>query len=227
MSKVNHTWNLKPKEAIALQKELASELIHEFDGRRIDSIGGVDVSLRGGIAICAVVVLSYPELVPLESAVATADITYPYVPGLLTFREEPVFEKTWAKIERKPDVLMFDGQGIAHPRRMGIGAHMGLRIDTPSVGVAKTRLFGEYVEPGPNKGDSSDLIDPKTGEIVGKVLRSRKNVKPIFVSPGHGMDVEKAEEIALRCHVKYKIPEPTRLAHQVAGGKELKSTKGK
>lgn len=221
LTKIMHTWDLKPKEAIALQKELASELILEFDGRRIDSIGGVDVSIRDDKAICAVVALSYPELEPLESAVATDNITYPYVPGLLTFREGPVFEKTWAKIERKPDVLMFDGQGIAHPRRMGIAAHMGLRIDTPTVGVGKTRLFGKFVEPDSDKGDSSDLIDPKTSLIIGKVIRSRNYLKPIFVSPGHRMDVEKAKEIALRCCVSYKIPEPTRLAHRVAGGEKL------
>lgn len=214
-----HRWDLSPKEAIRVQRELAGHLVLSWDGRDVSTVAGIDVSVKGGIARAAIVVLRYPDLEPIEGVTAEANATFPYVPGLLTFREGPVILNAWERLRSKPDLLLFDGQGIAHPREMGLAAHVGLWLDRPSVGVAKSRLYGMYEPPGPNRGDRADLLDEKNPkQIVGSVLRTRNNVKPVFVSPGHRIDVEHATAFTLACCTRYRLPETTRWAHHTAGG---------
>ena len=217
-----HRWNLTPKEAIRLQRELADRLVLVWDGRDVRSVAGVDVSVQGGRARAAVVVLRFPDLEPIEAATSEVDTVFPYVPGLLTFREGPVILAAWKRLRRKPDLLLFDGQGIAHPRGMGLAAHIGLWLDRPSVGVAKSRLYGAYDPPGRNKGDRTELHDGKDpSQTIGAVVRTRTDVKPVFVSPGHRMDVEHAVRFTLACCTRYRLPETTRWAHRVAGGSAI------
>jgi deoxyribonuclease V len=217
-----HPWNLSPKEAIVVQRELRDRLSLIWDHRKVTTIGGVDISVKEGHARAAIVVFRFPKLVALSSVTAEMPIDFPYIPGLLSFREGPVFLAAWDKLIDKPDLLMFDGQGIAHPRGIGIAAHMGLLIERPSIGVAKSRLYGHYKEPGVDQGEFSHLLhekDPK--RVIGAVLRTRSAVKPLFISPGHLIDVENAIRFVLQCCSGYRLPEPTRWAHRVAGGQEL------
>jgi deoxyribonuclease V len=217
-----HRWDLTPKDAIRLQQELVDRLILAWDDRDVSSVAGIDVSVKGGKARAAVVALSYPDLAPIEAVTAEADAVFPYVPGLLTFREGPVILDAWEKLKTKPDLLLFDGQGIAHPRRMGLAAHMGLWLDVPSLGVAKSRLYGIHEPPGPEKGDVVELIDEKDpARVLGGVLRTRAGVNPVFISPGHRIDTKHAAAFALACCTRYRLPETTRWAHRVAGGESL------
>lgn len=215
-----HNWDLTPQEAASIQKELRERLVLLWDGRQVTSVGGVDISIRIESARAALVVLRYPELTPVEAAVADAPLVFPYIPGLLAFREGPAVLAAWAKVTRKPDLLMFDGQGIAHPRGLGIAAQMGLWLERPTIGVAKSRLYGVHAEVGPRRGDRTDLLD-KNRNVIGAVLRTRERTNPLYVSPGHLMDVEHAVEFALACCTTYRLPEPTRWAHRVAGGETL------
>jgi len=217
-----HPWTLNPKEAINIQTELRDRLVLSWDGREVKTVGGVDVGFKDQEARAAIVVLSYPHLTSIESATAEEAITFPYVPGLLTFREGPAILVAWKKLRTKPDLLLFDGQGIAHPRAMGIAAHVGLWFERPSIGVAKSRLYGHHVAPGPDYGDVAELLDERDpARIIGAILRTRTNVKPVYVSPGHLIDVPHSIEFALRCCTRYRLPEPIRWAHKLAGGKRL------
>jgi deoxyribonuclease V len=159
------------------------------------------------------VTLTYPELVVIDHAVAKDTIPFPYVPGLLSFREIPMLLKAWEKLEQKPDVLLVDGIGIAHPRRLGIASHLGLVLGIPTIGCAKSVLTGTYDEPGNEPGDSSPLVDLKTGEIIGAALRTKRNVKPMFISPGHLITLEDSLRLVMHCVRKHRLPEPTRMAH--------------
>jgi deoxyribonuclease V len=213
-----HRWDLSPKEAIAVQRELASLVVCQGSPGRVRRVAGVDCSVdrveKRGTG--AVVVLSYPELEVIETAVAEAPLTFPYVPGLLSFRETPVLREAFRKIAGPIDLLLVDGQGYAHPRRFGSACHLGLLLDVPAIGCAKSRLLGEHAEPGRAAGSRSDLIDK--GEVIGSVLRTRAAVKPLFVSSGHRIGLAEAEAWVLRCCRGYRLPEPTRLAHLAAGG---------
>jgi len=213
-----HRWDLSPKEAIAVQRELASLVVCQGSPTAVRRVAGVDCSVdrvaKRGTG--AVVVLSYPELEVIETAVAEAPLTFPYVPGLLSFRETPVLREAFRKIAGPIDLLLVDGQGYAHPRRFGIACHLGLLLDVPAIGCAKSRLLGEHAEPGRAAGSRSDLIDK--GEVIGSVLRTRAAVKPLFVSSGHRIGLAEAEAWVLRCCRGYRLPEPTRLAHLAAGG---------
>ena len=217
-----HPWNLSPEAAIALQKELRSRLVLKWDNHPVATVGGVDVSIKGDIARAAIVVLRYPDLAPLASATADVPLTFPYIPGLLAFREIPAILAAWDKLSLKPDLVMVDGQGIAHPRGMGIASHLGLWIERPTIGVAKSRLYGTHAEPGPGKGDHVPLYherDPK--KVIGAVLRSRPGVTPLYVSPGHLIDLDHSVRFVLDCVTQYRLPEPTRWAHNVGAGREL------
>jgi len=178
-------------------------------------IGGADVSMnrfaKEGFA--GFVTLSYPELGLIDHAVVEDTIPFPYVPGLLSFREIPMLLKAWEKLGTKPDVLVVDGIGIAHPRRLGIASHLGLVLGIPTIGCAKSVLTGVYEEPGNKRGDTSPLIDPKTNEVIGMALRTKRNVKPVFVSPGHLITLPEAVELVLHASKLHRLPEPTRLAH--------------
>jgi deoxyribonuclease V len=215
-----HSWDLTPEEAARVQSDLQQRLILRWDNRPVHSIGGVDVSVKTDTARAAIVVLSYPELKPIEAAVSDAPLVFPYIPGLLSFREGPAVLLAWSKLQNQPDLLMFDGQGIAHPRGIGIAAQMGLWLERPTIGVAKSRLYGRHAEVGPQSGDRADLLD-KNGNLIGTVLRTREKTNPLYVSPGHLMDVEHATQFVLDCCTGYRLPEPTRWAHKVAGGEKL------
>lgn len=193
-----------------------------WDGRQVETVAGVDVSVKTEVARAAIVVLSYPALAPLEAATAEAPLVFPYVPGLLSFREGPAILAAWAHLGRRPDLLMFDGQGIAHPRGLGIAAHMGLWLGRPTIGVAKSRLYGRHAEPGPAPGDRAELYSQDTPpRLIGAVVRSKARTNPLYVSPGHLIDVEHAVAFVLNCITRYRLPEPTRWAHRVAGGAPL------
>ncbi|MBN1887453.1 MAG: endonuclease V [Thermoflexales bacterium] len=214
-----HSWTLEPAEAIRVQATLRERLVLAWDGCELRTVGGVDVSIQGETARAAIVVLSYPELALLESATADVPLAFPYIPGLLTFREGPAILAAWQRLGTQPDLLMFDGQGIAHPRGIGIAAQMGLWLERPSMGVAKSWLYGVYTAPGSQRGDAAELRDPRDPtHVIGQVLRTRTDVKPVYVSPGHLIDVPHSVEFALACCTRYRLPEPTRRAHQVAGG---------
>ena len=214
-----HAWTLTPKEAMRVQSSLSERLVHTWDARDVLTIGGVDVSVKDGVSRAAIVILSFPDLVPVEESRAEAPPPFPYVPGLLTFREGPVILEAWSNLMQRPDLILFDGQGIAHPRHMGIAAHMGLWLGIPTIGCAKSRLYGYHEDPGREKGDSTDLRDKRDkGRVIGSVLRTRTNVKPLFISPGHMIDVNHAVGFTLACCERYRLPEPTRWAHRIAGG---------
>jgi deoxyribonuclease V len=220
MSRDLHRWDLSPEEAVQVQKELRERLILKWDKRPVRTIGGVDISIKPDVARAAIVVMRFPELTPVEAVTADAPLVFPYIPGLLSFREGPAVLAAWEKLERKPDLLMFDGQGIAHPRGLGIAAQMGLWLELPTIGVAKSRLYGLHEEVGPQRGDRAGLLD-RSGNVIGTVLRLREKTNPLYVSPGHLMDVKHATEFVLACAGGYRLPEPTRWAHKVAGGETL------
>ena len=215
-----HNWNLTPQEAVRIQTEFRDRLVLQWDGRPVSMIGGVDVSIQGEFTRAAIVVLRYPELTPIEATVEDAPLVFPYIPGLLAFREGPAVLVAWSNLQNKPDLLMFDGQGIAHPRGVGIASHMGLWLERPTIGVAKSRLYGLHAEVGPTRGDRVDLLD-KNGSVIGAVVRTREKTKPLYLSPGHLMDVKQAVEFVMACCTGYRLPEPTRWAHKVAGGEKL------
>jgi deoxyribonuclease V len=215
-----HRWDLTPTEAVQIQKELRERLVLKWDKRKVAMIGGVDISIQPEIARAAMVVIRYPELTPLEAVTADAPLVFSYIPGLLSFREGPAVLAAWAKLRNKPDLLMFDGQGIAHPRGVGIASQMGLWLEHPTIGVAKSKLFGRHEEVGPLRGDKAELVDRK-GNIIGHVLRTKDKTKPLYISPGHLIDVEHATEFVLACSAGYRLPEPTRWAHKVAAGEKF------
>jgi deoxyribonuclease V len=226
--KVNarHGWRMTASEAIRLQKGLAGEVTRAGSIASPRLIAGADISVDrvAGTGTAAVVVLSYPELEAVEVSMVTDRIPFPYVPGLLSFREAPLVLAACERLPLTPDLLLVDGQGIAHPRRLGLAAHLGLFLEIPVVGCAKSRLCGEYTEPGNTSGDYSDLSD--NGEVIGAVVRTRTGVKPLFISIGNRIDLPQAISWVLNCCRGYRLPEPTRLAHLAAGGnlQTVKST---
>jgi len=216
-----HDWKLTAEEAVQVQNELRESLDLTWDGAfRVTTIGGVDLSFPESFAHCAIVVLRFPELTPLEAVTADAPLVFPYIPGLLAFREGPAVLEAWSKLTIKPDLLMFDGHGIAHPRGIGIASQMGLWLVRPAIGVAKSWLYGKHEPVGPKHGDRAALRD-NHGNKIGAVLRTRERTNPLYVSPGHLIDVEHAVEFVLASCTGYRLPEPTRWAHKVAGGEKL------
>lgn len=212
----SHRWDLSPEEAIALQKRLAGRVIKRAELGRVTTVAGVDAGYRPGLARAAVVTLSYPELELVDYATATRPVNFPYVPGLLSFREGPVVLDALDRLASTPDLLIFDGQGLAHPRRFGIASHIGLLVDIPSIGCAKRRLCGQYEEPDPERGSFTLLTDNE--ETIGAVVRTRTNVKPVFVSIGHRVDLATSIHYVLSCCRGYRLPETTRWADRVAAG---------
>lgn len=210
-----HSWDVSISEAIAIQQKLRSQVLitHGVTLATLKTIAGVDAAYRDE-ARAAIVVLTFPELEVIETAVATRTSTFPYVPGLLSFREVPVVLDAMEKLRVRPDLLMCDGQGYAHPRRLGLASHLGVYLDMPSVGCAKSRLIGSYNEPEPDQGSVSPLED--RGEIIGMVLRSKIGTRPLFISSGHRVDLPTAVELVMRCLCGYRLPEPTRLADKLS-----------
>ena len=210
-----NTWNVSPSEAVQIQKDLRSQLRAEPLKEPIRYVAGCDVSNNtkfSNTLYAGVVVLDFLTMKVVDKASAIVDCDFPYTPGLLSFRELPALLKAWEQIEVEPDVVIVDGHGIAHRRRMGIAAHFGLIIDKPTLGCAKKKLVGTYVDPGPNVGDWSLLVDKH--EPIGAVYRSKGGrTNPLFISPGHRMDIDGAIKVVERCLRGYKLPEPTLRAH--------------
>lgn len=213
-----HSWAVNPIQAIAIQKDLSERidlrLPRDFSLRYV---AGADVSVdreRERI-YAAVVVLSVPDLMVVEIRQSAMPPEFPYVPGLLTFREGKVLAAAFEQVQTPCDLVVFDGQGLAHPRGLGIASHFGLLLGIPTVGVGKSKLVGDYGEPGPDKGSSSPLL--YKGERVGTVLRTRRGVRPVFVSPGNLIDHASAVDVVLGTCTRYRLPEPTRQAHLEAG----------
>ncbi|MFQ5890984.1 MAG: deoxyribonuclease V [Gemmatimonadota bacterium] len=222
-----HPWTLNPHQAVKIQAELRDRLVLSWDGREVTTVGGVDVGLEDDQARASIVVLRYPDLAPVEGVTAEAAIVFPYIPGLLAFREGPAVLAAWKQLRTKPDLLMFDAQGIAHPRGIGLASQMGLWLERPSIGVAKSRLYGHHAVPGPKRGDGAELWDERDPDrIIGMVLRTRADVNPVYVSIGHLIDLPRSVEFVLKCCTRYRLPEPTRWAHKVAGGERLPTEVG-
>lgn len=230
-----HAWDVSPKQAVELQRRFATEVVVEDRFGPIRRVAGVDVGFepipglgpkpkgrgfqRGRtITRAAVAVLSFPELELVDQAVVRQLTTFPYVPGLLSFREIPAVLRALDELVEPPDLILADGQGIAHPRRFGFAAHLGWWLDRPTIGVAKSRLVGEHEEPGPEKGDRAPLLHD--GEVIGAALRTRRGCKPLFVSPGHRVGLDSAVLLTLACTPRYRLPETTRQAHRLASGPE-------
>jgi deoxyribonuclease V len=209
-----HTWDLTAAKAIQLQGDLARQINLKPLGPKPRFVAGLDCSLdkRKGEIYAAAVVFSFPELELIETAWAQLPLHFPYVPGLLSFREAPVCLEAAAKLKTTPNLWLIDGQGIAHPRRLGLASHLGLFLSTPTIGCAKSRLTGTYDEPKPEKGSFEWLY--ARDEKIGAVVRTRTNVKPLFISPGHMCSFDDAIEYTLACTTQYRLPEPTRCAHQ-------------
>jgi len=208
-----HSWDMDCRQAIALQVELSKSVSIRPLDRNVKIIAGADVSYsRTKQALfAAVIVFDYSTLEPIETSMATGTACYPYVPGLLTFREAPVLLSAFRKIKTCLDVVMFDGQGIAHPRGMGLASHLGLFLNVATIGCAKKRLVGEHIIVGSVVGDRVPLYLQQ--KLVGYVVRTKKNVKPVYVSPGHLIDFDQAVDIVLHTTRGYRLPEPTRQAH--------------
>lgn len=210
------TWPTNATEAIAIQKKLRNDVQIYDDFTKIEYIAGIDCSydIKSKLSFAIIVIMKLGELAPIEIVRAELPTGFPYVPGLLSFREIPVILAAFNQLKIQPDLLMVDGHGIAHPRRLGIAAHLGVLLDIPSIGVAKSKLTGHYKEPNLTKGSWNVLTDK--GIKIGTVLRSKDNVKPLFISPGHRIGQETAVELVLQCLTKYRLPEPTRIADKIS-----------
>lgn len=213
---MNHPWDVTRARAVEIQNDLRARVIVAPLETELEIIGGIDVSVRNGHARAAVVLLSWPNLSPIQAVTARRPATFPYVPGLLAFREGPVVLDTLEKLTESPDVLIFDAHGLAHPRRMGLATHLGVLLDRPTAGCAKSGLCGDYSAPATQKG-SWTLLRHRD-EVIGAVVRTREGVKPVFVSVGHRVDLESAVSVVLECTTQYRLPETTRRAHRVAAG---------
>jgi deoxyribonuclease V len=217
-------WPTTAADAIALQQQLRSQVITQDQlPDPITYVAGVDAGFEadGTVTRAAVVVLSFPDLVPVEEALVRRPTSFPYVPGLLSFREVPAVLDALAQLQTDPDLILCDGQGIAHPRRLGIASHLGLLIDRPTIGVAKSRLVGTHDPVPSEKGAWVPLLDK--GDRIGAVLRSRDNVNPLYISPGHRISLETAIDYTLRCTTRYRLPETTRLADRLSSSRKGQS----
>lgn len=214
----DHPWDVAPPEARSIQRRLRGRVEltapADFDPVRV---AGADMSIGRGetVAHAAVVVVDVEAMETVASASAEVRVDFPYVPGLLSFRELPALEAAWEGLDLRPDVVLFDGHGLAHPRRFGLACHGGLRLDVPAVGCAKSVLVGEHDPPGGGRGSRADLVH--RGETVGAALRTRDDVRPVLVSPGHRIDLATALEVVLSVSPRYRIPEPIRRADRLVG----------
>ncbi len=209
-----HPWDVSAREAVAIQRRLAAQVRQERLRQPVETVAGIDVSIRGARAQAAVVVLALPGLEVVDRAVHAAAVPFPYVPGLLSFREVPVILPALERLGVRPDVLMTDGQGRAHPRRFGLACHLGVLLDVPALGVAKSLLTGTFENLGVEKGSRASLVH--RGEVVGVALRTRAGVQPVYVSVGHRITLEEAVALTLFCAPRYKLPAPTRQAHTLS-----------
>ncbi|MCS6873164.1 MAG: deoxyribonuclease V [Pyrinomonadaceae bacterium] len=217
-----HNWDLSISEAFEVQKWLSKKVRCEnLIKEPIERIAGIDAGYDNSKGVCraVVTVLSFPELKLIETKKAEVSVSFPYIPGLLSFRESPAVVEALKKITQEPDLIFCDGQGIAHPRRFGIACHIGLLTEKPTIGVGKSRLVGKFNYPENTRGSFSSLI--YKGEIIGAVVRTKENVKPIYVSVGHKLDLKAAIQYTLQCTTKYRLPEPVRLADRIASNRRI------
>jgi deoxyribonuclease V len=211
-----HSWQVTAKEATAIQESLRAQVIREDRFGAIKTVAGIDVGFEedGAVTRAAVVTLRIPELELVETSIVHLPTAFPYIPGLLSFREAPAVLEAIDRLPSLPDLLICDGQGIAHPRRLGLASHLGLWTDIPSIGAAKSRLIGQHEPVGETRGDWQPLWD--AGEILGAALRTRQGVRPLYISIGHRISLETAIQLVLSCTKAYRLPEPTRQAHRLA-----------
>ena len=209
-----HSWDVTPEEARSLQNGFRTQVVRTDRFGRINTVAGVDIGLKKDVARASVVVLSFPELQVIDSVVTESPVRFPYIPGLLSFREIPPLLTAFAQLQTEPDLVIVDGQGIAHPRRFGLASHLGLVLDKPTIGCAKSRLCGQYEEPESEQGSYTYLMDK--GEVIGTVVRTRKNVRVVYISIGHRISLDSARTLTLACCRGYRLPETTRYAHKAA-----------
>ncbi len=211
-----HPWDLSPSQAIALQQRLQQHIETTDRFSHIELVAGIDVGFEdsGRTTRAAIVILRFPSLEPIEHVLCRRPTSFPYVPGLLSFREIPAVIEAMKDLKQQPDLLLCDGQGIAHPRRFGVACHLGLLTDIPSIGVAKSRLIGTHSDIPEEKGAWVPLMH--ASECIGAVLRSRSGVKPLYISSGHRVSLETSIQIVLACTNRYRLPETTRAAHRLA-----------
>ena len=212
-----HPWNVTPEEARRIQNELRSQVVKTDRFGEINTVAGVDIGLKKDIARASVVVLSFPDLQVVDSVVTESPVRFPYIPGLLSFREIPPLLTAFTELQTEPDLVIVDGQGIAHPRRFGLASHLGLILDKPTIGCAKSRLTGQFEAPAPEQGTYTDLMDK--GEVIGVAVRTRENVQVVYVSIGHRISLDSARTFTLACCRGYRLPETTRHAHKAASSK--------
>ena len=222
-----HGWDLTPGQARDLQLRLRDRLERADRIPKLACVAGADVALElpgprswetgQGRAVAGIVAYRFPQMEEIERASAVSRLTFPYVPGLLSFREIPALLAAFARLRRAPDLIFCDGQGYAHPRRFGLACHLGILLDRPTIGVAKSRLIGEHREPGKRAGSTAPLVDPQSGEEIGAVVRTASGVKPVYVSQGHRVSLARAVELTLAVADGYRIPRPTRDADHFVG----------
>jgi deoxyribonuclease V len=210
-----HSWNVTPRLAVTIQRRLAGRVRAETPPRQFRYIAGLDAAFanNGAVCVAAVVIWDLATGEPVESVLARRAVRFPYVPGLLTFREAPALLAALRRVSRQPDALMCDGHGMAHPRRFGIASHLGVFCGLPSIGCAKSVLVGSFEPPGPLRGSVSPLLDGDT--VIGETVRTQDGVRPVFVSVGHLMNQKTARELTLACATRFRLPEPTRLADRM------------
>jgi deoxyribonuclease V len=213
-----HRWDVSVAEAVEIQRGLAGRVVRRGRLHVVELVAGVDISGANsdGVSRGAIVVLSYPAMEVVERSVVTMKVEFPYVPGLLSFREIPLIIAACRGLSTTPDLFIADGQGIAHPRRLGLASHLGLVLDVPAIGCAKSILCGKHDPLGEEPGDRAPLVDG--GEVVGSALRTKRRVKPVYVSIGHRIGLDDACRWVRACCKGYRLPEPTRLAHRTASG---------
>ena len=211
-----HPWEMTPAEARQIQNELRNQVISQDRFGDIKTVAGVDLGFKKDVARASVVVLSFPELQLIDGVLVESPVPFPYIPGLLSFRETPPLLKAFTQLKTEPDLIIADGQGIAHPRRFGIASHLGLILDRPTIGCAKSRLWGRHKHPNNEAGSIEYLYDKN--EIIGAAVRTRSNVSVVYVSVGHRISLYSAIRLTLACCGRYRLPETTRYAHQAAAG---------
>ncbi len=212
-----HSWDVSSEEARQIQNRLRTQVVTTDRFGTINTVAGVDIGLKKDIARASVVVLSFPELQVVDSVVTESPVRFPYIPGLLSFREIPPLLIAFSQLQTEPDLMIVDGQGIAHPRRFGLASHLGLVLDKPTIGCAKSRLWGRYEEPDLEQGAYTYLTDKD--EVIGAAVRTRTNVRVVYVSIGHRISLDSARTWTLACCQGYRLPETTRHAHNAASGK--------
>ncbi|MDD9975234.1 MAG: deoxyribonuclease V [Candidatus Poribacteria bacterium] len=217
-----HSWDVSSEEARQIQNRLRTQVVTTDRFGTINTVAGVDIGLKKDIARASVVVLSFPELQVVDSVVTESPVRFPYIPGLLSFREIPPSLIAFSQLQTEPDLVIVDGQGIAHPRRFGLASHLGLVLDKPTIGCAKSRLWGRYEEPDSEQGAYTYLTDKD--EVIGAAVRTRTNVRVVYVSIGHRISLDSARTWTLACCQGYRLPETTRHAHNAASGKIPQNT---